>query len=67
MWERQTESWWQQLTAEAVVGELTGTHLKVLPSQTLSWSDFKRLHPNGQVRSRDTRARRAYGSNPYEG
>jgi hypothetical protein len=25
MWDRQTESWWQQLSAEAVVGELTGT------------------------------------------
>src|SRR5919197_1465220 len=31
MWDRQTETWWQQLTAEAVVGELTGTKLKVLP------------------------------------
>jgi Protein of unknown function (DUF3179) len=36
MWDRQTESWWQQLTAEAVVGELTGKRLEVLPSQTLS-------------------------------
>ncbi len=67
MWDRQTESWWQQLTASAVVGELTGTKLKVLASQTLSWADFKRIHPGGDVLSRDTGVERDYGSNPYAG
>jgi hypothetical protein len=67
MWDRQTESWWQQLSAEAVVGELTGTRLQVLPSQTLSWADFKRIHPRGDVLSRDTGVQRDYGSNPYAG
>jgi hypothetical protein len=67
MWDRQTESWWQQLTAEAVVGKLTGQRLTVLPSQTLSWADFKRLYPDGDVLSRDTGAERDYSRNPYEG
>ncbi len=67
MWDRQTESWWQQLSAEAVVGELTGTRLQVLPSQTLSWADFKRIHPSGDVLSRDTGVERDYGANPYAG
>ncbi len=67
MWDRQTESWWQQLTAEAVVGELTGKRLEVLPSQTLSWADFKQRYPNGDVLSRDTGALRPYDRNPYEG
>jgi hypothetical protein len=67
MWDRQTESWWQQLTAEAVVGELTGKRLRVLPSQTLSWADFKRRYPRGDVLSRDTGAVRDYGRNPYTG
>ncbi len=67
MWDRQTESWWQQLTAEAVVGRLTGTHLKVLPAQLLSWADFKRVHPDGDVLSRDTGFQRDYGRNPYVG
>jgi hypothetical protein len=67
MWDRQTESWWQQLTAQAVVGKLTGTRLKVLPSQTLSWADFKDRYPDGDVLSRDTGAKRDYGKNPYEG
>ncbi|MBA2644108.1 MAG: DUF3179 domain-containing protein [Solirubrobacterales bacterium] len=66
MWDDRTESWWQQLTAEAVVGELTGTRLEVLPSQTLSWDDFKARHPDGDVLSRDTGHDRQYGANPYE-
>jgi hypothetical protein len=37
MYDRKTETWWQQLTAEAIVGELTGQTLEVLPSQILSW------------------------------
>jgi hypothetical protein len=67
MWDRQTESWWQQLTAEAVVGKLTGKRLAVLPSQMLSWADFRRLHPDGDVLSRDTGVARDYGRNPYAG
>jgi uncharacterized protein DUF3179 len=67
MWDDRTESWWQQLTGDAVVGELTGTRLEVLPSQTLSWADFKARHPDGDVLSRDTGHDRDYGANPYEG
>jgi len=65
MYDRETESWWQQITAEAVVGELTGTKLEVLPSQILSWQGFRRAHPGGTVLSRDTGFDRDYGSNPY--
>ncbi len=67
MYDRQTESWWQQLTAEAVVGKLTGAKLNVLPSQILSWTQFKRLHPGGLVLSRNTGYERPYGQNPYAG
>jgi hypothetical protein len=67
MYDRQTESWWQQLTADAVVGELTGAKLAVLPSQILPWSEFMRLHPDGEVLSRHTGFDRPYGQNPYRG
>ncbi|CAA9498655.1 MAG: FIG01073555: hypothetical protein [uncultured Solirubrobacteraceae bacterium] len=67
MWDRRTESWWQQLTGEAVVGELTGTRLEAVPSQTLSWADFKAAHPRSDVLSRQTGYDRDYGANPYEG
>ncbi len=67
MWDRQTESWWQQLSAEAVVGRLSGERLEVLASQTLSWADFRRSFPDGDVLSRDTGFERDYGRNPYVG
>ena len=67
MWDRQTESWWQQLTGEAVVGRLTGTRLIALPSQTLSFADFRARYPDGEVLSRDTGFERPYGHNPYVG
>jgi Protein of unknown function (DUF3179) len=65
MYDRETESWWQQVTAEAVVGELTGERLEVLPSQILAWEEFQLAHPDGEVLSRDTGFDRDYGSNPY--
>ncbi len=67
MWDRQTESWWQQLTAEAVVGELTGERLEVLPSQILSFEDFRDRFPKADVLSRDTGFERDYGTTPYAG
>jgi hypothetical protein len=67
MYDRDTESWWQQITAEAVVGERTGAKLEVLPSQILSWDELQRLHPNSEVLSRDTGFDRDYGDSPYGG
>ena len=67
MWDRQTESWWQQFTGEAIVGELTGSLLTFLPSTIVSWADFKGFHPAGMVLSRDTGYSRDYGQNPYVG
>ena len=32
MYDRQTQSWWQQFTGEAIVGEMTGARLDILPS-----------------------------------
>ena len=67
MWDRQTESWWQQFTGEAIVGELTGQRLKMLPSSIVSWADFKANFPEGRVLSRETGFQRDYGRNPYVG
>lgn len=67
MYDRHTESWWQQLTGEAVVGELAGERLRAISSQILSWAQFKRLYPEGSVLSTETGHDRPYGSNPYVG
>jgi hypothetical protein len=67
MYDRQTESWWQQATGEAIVGTLTGSRLTFLPAQLVSLADFAAAHPDGDVLSRDTGHRRDYGRNPYPG
>ncbi len=67
MYDRQTESWWQQATGEAIVGDLTGTRLISLPAQIISWETFKRAFAGGKVLSRHTGYRRSYGQNPYVG
>ena len=54
MWDRQTESWWQQLTGEAIVGELTGKVLTFLPAPIVSWEDFKAANTGSKVLSRST-------------
>jgi hypothetical protein len=61
------ETWWQQITGEAIVGELVGSKLTMLPAEIVSFGDFKAAFPAGQVLSRDTGHSRAYGSNPYVG
>ena len=67
MYDRQTESWWQQFGGEALVGQFTGEELEQLPSRIVAWEQFAREHPDGQVLSRDTGHSRAYGRNPYVG
>lgn len=67
MYDRQTESWWQQATGRGVVGQYTGTQLEFLPSQLISWAEFRELYPDGAVLSRDTGHNRNYGANPYAG
>ncbi len=67
MYDRQTETWWQQATGEAIIGELTGTVLTFLSAPTVSWSDFKREYPDAKVLNRDTGHRRPYGTSPYDG
>jgi hypothetical protein len=67
MYDRRTQSWWQQATGEAIVGELTGARLAFLPAQIVSMADFEAAHPDGDVLSRDTGFDRNYGANPYIG
>jgi hypothetical protein len=67
MYDRQTETWWQQATGDAIAGEYTGAQLEFYPASMISWTDFKALYPDGKVLSRDTGHVRNYGRNPYYG
>jgi Protein of unknown function (DUF3179) len=67
MYDRQTQSWWQQFGGEGVVGDYAGTNLSVLPARIVSWHAFRTAHPGGLVLSRATGYSRPYGQNPYVG
>jgi hypothetical protein len=66
MWDDATESWWQQLTGEAIVGTYTGTRLTFIPSQVVGFGDFVEQYPDGKVLSQETGYTRRYGQNPYQ-
>ncbi len=65
MYDRQTESWWQQAEGAAIIGKLTGRRLEPVPAQLISWRSFREAYPQGTVLSRETGFHRSYGQNPY--
>jgi hypothetical protein len=67
MYDRQTESWWQQANGSAIAGQYAGTRLQTLPAIIVSWAEFQANHPAGRVLSRNTGHDREYGRNPYPG
>lgn len=67
MWDRQTESWWQQFTGEAIVGSLTGKKLQFLTATIISWKEFKVSKPEGKALDIDTGFNRSYTRSPYAG
>jgi hypothetical protein len=67
MYDRVTESLWQQLTGEAIVGDMVGAQLTFLPAPLVSFADYAAAYPDGTVLSRETGYTRSYGRNPYAG
>lgn len=65
MYDRKTDTYWSQVGGIAIVGELTGTKLKQLPIDTLTWGEWKKLHTDTIVLSRETGQIRPYGVDPY--
>jgi len=67
MYDRQTESWWQQFTGEAIAGRLAGSTLRVVPARLEAFGVFRQRSPEGRVLVPNDAAARDYGRNPYEG
>ena len=67
MYDRQTESWWQQFEGRAIVGELTGTRLKIIPARLESLASFAARAPEGKVLVPNNPEARNYGLTPYSG
>ena len=66
MYDRQSESWWQQAIGEAIVGDMVGTKLVQHPSRLVGWAQFLADHPDGLV-MRVPKFNGRYGQNPYIG
>ena len=66
MYDRQTETWWQQFTGQGIVGKHAGEQLDFLASQVISFGDYAAKFPAGEVLARPAFAR-SYGANPYSG
>ncbi len=65
MFDRQTDSWWQQFTGEAIVGDLLGTELVQVVNWMEPMSAFRARNPEGLLMAEPTGHSRPYGSNPY--
>ena len=67
MYDRQTESWWQQAVGRGIVGDMTGVELRQLPAWMESWGQFRARNPQGLVMAEPSGYARPYGRNPYRG
>lgn len=69
MYDRETETEWQQSTGAAIAGELQGERLSLLDSSLLTWETFQRQYPDGEVlqppKGSET-AEAHYDMGPYE-
>jgi len=67
MYDRETESWWQQFGGDCIVGTLLGAELKYLPARVESVERFRTRFPHGRVLVPPDPEGRDYGRNPYAG
>lgn len=67
MYDRATESWWQQFDGRAIVGARTGDQVEQVPSRMETFREFRERHPDGLVLVPNDPAYRDYGRNPYLG
>jgi len=64
MYDRETESWWQQAIGTGIVGHHNGDELRQLPAWMESWAEYKARNPEGMVMDEPSWPR-SYGANPY--
>jgi hypothetical protein len=62
MRDRETGTWWQQITGKAIFGSLQGSVLELAPSNELSFGLWKQESPGGQVLSAVARDQKKYDS-----
>src|SRR3989338_6910481 len=63
MYDRKTDSYWPQTLGKAVVGPSTGKTIKKIPTDTVKWGDWKKVHLDTKVLSKDTGSKKNYDEN----
>ncbi|NMG16107.1 DUF3179 domain-containing protein [Aromatoleum bremense] len=67
LYDRQTESLWSQIMAQAVTGPMRGQRLTFLPTAHTTWAEWRARHPATEVLSEETGYGRDYARDPYAG
>ena len=67
MYDRPTQSWWQQFDGKSLAGIHAGKKLKSYPSRLMSLDLFKQEYPDGKMLLPDPRRISQLGRNPYAG
>lgn len=67
MYDRQTETWWQQFTGTGIIGALVDVELDRIPVRHEAYGRFAARNPDGEVLVPTDPRLRAYGRNPYIG
>lgn len=65
MYDRTSQSWWQQFTGEAIVGEMVGQELTPVASRLEAFQLFKATFPTGKVLVPNDLTARTYERTPY--
>lgn len=65
LYDRQTESLWSQIAAQAIAGPRRGETLETIPAANTTWRAWRAEHPESLVLSRNTRYARNYDRDPY--
>lgn len=63
--DQSTQSLWNPVTGQAIVGSRAGEMLPALPSDLTLWNIWKRAYPAATVISRETGVTRDYTRDPY--
>lgn len=65
LYDRATETLWDQIVAAGIVGPLTGEKLELVPVTMTRWSRWREAHPNTLVLSADTGFEEDYSADHY--
>ena len=65
LYDRETETLWDQIRAQSIVGPLTGERLTLVPVSMTKWSMWRARHPDTLVLSTDTGFRYDYAADMY--